>query len=257
MPQRPAEEYLPVKTDLPSLIIDGAMDPITPPPNAKAILPGFENGTYVEFPYAGHGPSRSVKCAGDLLNAFYDDPAVKPNLSCVDKMEEPRIYAPLYTSSLVPRLLLRASGDKKQLLLPGAWAGASLLVSLIAFLVLTFAPLARVLDGRHAVSAGNARITAWLAATASVSAAVVVGMAIAVTVQTSEILPLFGFVPWTRYGAWLGLLAGLLGLLTLPAAYRARKHARLPGSLVLGFVLVGLAAVSLSSFMLSWGLGPF
>ena len=123
MPPRPVEQYLPVETTIPALIIDGAMDPITPPPNAKAILPGFENGTYVEFPYAGHGPSRSVKCAGDLLNAFYDDPEAKPNLACVDTMEQPQIYAPLYTSSLVPRVLLRALENKKQLILPGAWAG--------------------------------------------------------------------------------------------------------------------------------------
>jgi pimeloyl-ACP methyl ester carboxylesterase len=70
---RDAAEYTPVETDLPALLIEGAMDPITPPPLAKAILPGFSNGTYVEFPYAGHGPSRSVECAGDMLNAFFDN----------------------------------------------------------------------------------------------------------------------------------------------------------------------------------------
>ena len=91
------------------------MDPITPPPNAKAILPGFANGTYVEFPFAGHGPSRSVKCAGDMLNKFYDDPTAEPDLSCVEEMEEPQIYAPLYTSSVVPRLAVLAAEDKKKL----------------------------------------------------------------------------------------------------------------------------------------------
>jgi len=257
MPRRSADEYLPVETNLPSLIVDGAMDPITPPPNAKAILPGFSNGSYVEFPYAGHGPSRSVKCAGDLLNAFYDDPAVKPNLACVDTMKEPRIYAPLYASSLVPRLLLRAVEDKKQLILPGVWAGASLFISLIAFLLLSFAPLARAWDRRQAVPAGTARLTAWLASASSVSAGAVVGAAFAVTVQTSELLPLFGLVPWARYGAWLGPVAGLLGLLTLVAAFRARKSAGLPRTRLLGFSLVGAAAAGLSSFMLCWGLGPF
>ena len=91
-----------MQTDLPSLIIEGDMDPITPPPNAKAILPGFENGTYVEFPFAGHGPSRSVECAGDMLNLFYDDPVGEPDLGCVEEMEEPEIFAPLYTSDIAP-----------------------------------------------------------------------------------------------------------------------------------------------------------
>jgi hypothetical protein len=70
-------------------------------------------------------------------------------------------------------------------------------------------------------------------------------------------MPLFGFVPWARYGAWCGLAAGLLGLLTLLATYRARREQGLPGSRAIGFTLTGAAAVSLSAFMLYWGLGPF
>jgi pimeloyl-ACP methyl ester carboxylesterase len=256
LPQRPAEQYRPVQTDLHSLIIEGDMDPITPPPNAKAILPGFANGTYVEFPYAGHGPSRSVECAGDMLNAFYDDPAAEPDLSCVDEMEEPEFFAPLYTSDVVPRLAVLAAEDKKKLAIPGAWAGGSLLVAVIAFVMLTFGPLARRFDGRVVNEAGGARLFAWLAATASVAAVAILGAAVAVTVKMSELLPILGFVPWARYGAWAGLLAGLLGLITVVTAVRARRDFGLPGSPLLGFVLTGLAALGLSSFLLAWGLGP-
>jgi len=257
MDQRPPEQYRPVQTDLPSLIIEGDMDPITPPPNAKAILPGFSNGTYVEFPFAGHGPSRSVKCAGDMLNKFYDNPAAKPDLSCVDEMEEPQIWAPLYVSRIVPRLLALMSEDKKRLAIPGAWAGVSVLVTLIAFLVLTFSPPIRWLDGRRPIKAGAARVIAWAAAAASVAAAGIIGAAVAVTAEASEIMPLFGFVPWARYGAWCGLAAGFLGLLTLLATYRARREQGLPGSRVVGFTLTGIAALGLSAFMLFWDLRPF
>jgi pimeloyl-ACP methyl ester carboxylesterase len=257
MNQRPAEQYLPVETDLPSLIIEGDMDPITPPPNAKAILPGFANGTYVEFPYAGHGPSRSVECAGDMLNKFFDDPTLEPDLSCVEEMEEPQMWAPLYVSRIVPRLLLLLSEDKKKLAIPGGWAGGSILVSLLAFLVLTFAPPIRWMDGRRGVRAGGARIMAWLAATASVAAVGIMGAAAAITAEASEMMPLFGFVPWARYGAWCGLAAGFLGLLTLLATYRARREQGLPGSRVVGFTLTGIAALGLSAFMLFWDLRPF
>ena len=68
------------------------------------------------------------------------------------------------------------------------------------------------------------------------------GAAVAVTAKASELLPIVGFVPWARYGAWAGLLAGVLGLFTLVAAFRARKRFGLPGSPLLGFVLTGLAA---------------
>jgi len=257
MSQRPPEQYLPVQTDLPSLIVEGDMDPITPPPNAKAILPGFTNGTYVEFPFAGHGPSRSVECAGDMLNTFYDNPMAEPDLGCVEEMEEPQIWAPLYVSRVAPRLLVLMAEDKKKLAIPGGWAGASLLISLVAFLVLTFGPPIRWMDGRKGARAGGARFLAWLASTAAVAAAGIMGAAIAVTADTSEMLPLFGFVPWARYGAWFGLAAGVLGLLTLLATYRARHERGLPGSRTVGFMLTGLAAVSLSAFMLFWDLGPF
>jgi len=257
LPQRPAEQYLPVETDLPSLIVDGDMDPITPPPNAKAILPGFANGTYVEFPYAGHGPSRSVECAGDMLNAFYDNPGAEPDLSCVIEMEEPEIFAPLCESDVVPRLAVLMAEDEKKLAIPGAWAGASVLISIIAFVVLTFGPLSRRFDGRVASEAGGARFFAWLAATVSVASVAVLGAAVGVTAKASELLPVFGFVPWGRWGAWGGLVAGLLGLITLLATFSARRRVGLPGTPMLGFVLTGLAALGLSSFLMFWGLSPF
>jgi pimeloyl-ACP methyl ester carboxylesterase len=257
MPQRPAEEFSAVRTDIPSLIIEGDMDPITPPPNARAILPGFENGTYVEFPYAGHGPSRSVKCAGSLLNKFYDNPTAEPDLSCVDEMEEPEIWAPLYTTSIAPRLLVLAVEDKKKLAIPGAWAGLSVLVLLIAFLVLTFQPLGRALGGPALPEAGNARVAAWTASLLSVASVAVFASAIAVTAEASEMLLAFGIVPWAVYGAWLGLFGGLVGLITVAVTFRTLFRQGLPPGTWFGFVLTGLAAISLSAFMLSWGLGPF
>lgn len=258
MQQRPAEQYLPVQTDLPGLVVEGDMDPITPPPNAHAILPGLTNATYVEFPFAGHGPSRSVKCAGDMLNKFYDDPTAEPDLSCVEEMKEPKLFAPLYTSTAVPRLLVMLAEDKKKLAAPAAWAGSSVLVSLIAFLVLSFRPLARRIDGRPpekpAARAGVARLFAWLSATTAVAAVAVLGAALAMTAKTSEMLPLFGLAPWARWGAWLGLAAGVLGLLTVVVAIRQQ---RLPRSRMLGLVLTGLAAFSLALFLYRWDLGPF
>jgi hypothetical protein len=257
MPTRPAGQYAAVETTLPALIIEGDMDPITPPPNAMAILPGFSNGTYVEFPYAGHGPSRSVECGGSMLNKFYDDPGAEPDLSCVDEMEAPEMIVPIFESSAVPRLLILAEQDKKKLALPGAWLGGSVLVSLLAFLVLTFSPLIRLAEGRPAILAGAARTWAWLAAATSVAAVAILGAAIGMAADTSEILPLFGFMPWAAFGAWAGLAAGLLGLLTIWATFRARKLYSLPGSRVIGFTLTGLAAMVLSAFLLAWDLGPF
>jgi pimeloyl-ACP methyl ester carboxylesterase len=257
MPPRDAAEYAPVATALPSLIIEGDMDPITPPPNAKAILPGFENGTYVEFPFAGHGPSRSVECAGDMLNAFYDDPAKTPDLACVDEMAEPDIWAPMYVTDIAPRLMALLGEDRKKLAVPALWAGLSLLVVLVAFLYLGFAMIVRLLEDRTAPASGFARPLAWLASAAAVSAAVILGSAMGVTAQANELLLVFGMAPWARWGAWLGLLAGVLGVLTVAAAIRSRREDWLPAGSLAGFLLTGAGAVGFSAFLLFWSLGPF
>jgi pimeloyl-ACP methyl ester carboxylesterase len=257
MVPRDAAEYAPVETDLPALIIEGDMDPITPPPLAKAILPGFSNGTYVEFPYAGHGPSRSVECAGDMLNAFFDDPTAEPDLSCVDEMETPEIYAPLFTTSLVPKLAVRAIEDKKSLIGPGIWAGASMLTPVIGFLVLTVAPIGRRIDKRRPAPAGWARVTTWLAAFFVVLSLAIFGGAFGATYKASEVLLLFGLVPWAKWGALAGLLAGIAGIAAVVRTVRAHMSQRLPIGTLLGFLLTGLAAISMSVFLIAWGLGPF
>jgi pimeloyl-ACP methyl ester carboxylesterase len=254
---RDEAEYAPVETDLPALLIEGAMDPITPPPLAKAILPGFANGTYVEFPYAGHGPSRSVECAGDMLNAFFDNPTAEPDLRCVDEMEEPKIHAPLFTTSFAPRVIVKAMENKKSLIGPGIWAASSILIPLIGFLVLTVAPIGRRIDKRPAAPAGWARVTTWMAALFAVVSVAAFGAAIGATYKSSDILLLFGMVPWAKWAALAGLLAGIAGLVAVVRTVRAHMNDRLPIGTLLGFLLTGLAAISLCVFLFAWGLGPF
>jgi len=257
MTPRDMTEYEPVNTDIPALIVAGDMDPITPPPLAKAILPGFSNATYVEFPYTGHGPLRSVECGGDLLNLFFDDPSADPDLSCVDEVEPPEFYVPLYTTAVVPRLLLLAVEDEKKLAGPGAWGGLSVIISLIAFLWLSIAPLGRRIDQRQPVKVPGARLSAWLAATLATVAAVIIGAAFGITADASELLVVFGLVPWAWWGSFAGLFAGLAGIAAIVFTIRTRMQERLPIGTLVGFLLTGIAAVGLSSFLLYWDLGPF
>ncbi len=257
MTPRDASEYAPVQTDIPTLLIEGDMDPITPPPLAKAILPGFSNATYVEFPYAGHGPSRSVECAGDMLNKFYDDPTAEPDLSCVDEMEAPDFFVPLYTTSIAPRLGLIAIEDKKALAGPAAWGGLSILVILIAFIFLSVAPIGRLIDGRQAADASGARWAAWLAAFFGTATIAIFGAAVAVTYEASEMLLLFGLVPWAQLGAIAGVVAGLAGIAAIALTILARLMRKLPIGTLVGLLLTGAAAMGLSSFLMYWDLGPF
>ena len=257
MAPRDSAEYAPIRTDIPALIVAGDMDPVTPPPLAKAILPGFSNGTYVEFPYAGHGPLRSVECGGDLLNLFFDDPTAEPDLSCVDEMEAPEFYVPLFTTGIATRLGLIAVEDKKALAGPAAWGGLSIIVSLFAFFYLSVAAIGRRIDKRQPVDVAYARWSAWLAATFATSAIAIIGAATAVTADASEIFLFFGLVPWAWYGALAGLFAGLFGIAVIVLIIRTRLQKTLPIGTLVGFLMTGLAAVGLSTFLLYWDLTPF
>lgn len=257
MAPRDAAEFSPVKTDIPALIVEGDMDPITPPPQAKAILPGFTRATYVQFPYAGHGPTRSVKCAGDMLNKFFDDPGAKPDLSCVGQVKPPDFYVPLFETSALARFTAMALEDKKSLVGPIVSGGLSLLISLVAFFVLSFAPLIRRIEKRSPAASSWSRLAAWLAATLAVTSAVILGSAIGVSFDVSEIMPLFGLVPWARLGALTGLLAGLAGLAAMVLTVRAWIKHRLPAGTLLGFLITGVAAMGLSVFLSYWDLGVF
>jgi pimeloyl-ACP methyl ester carboxylesterase len=257
MAPRDASEFTPVRTDIPTLIIEGDMDPITPPPSAKAILPGFVNGTYVEFPWAGHGPSRSVECAGDMLNKFFDKPNDKPDLSCVKEMEPPDFYAPMFTTSIGPRFMLMALEDKKSLAGPIAWGAFSILIPLIAFFVLTIAPIGRRIDKRKPAKASWARLSAWLASFFSVLSLGIFGGAIAVTYKASEGLLLFGLASWAGFGAFAGLLAGLAGIGAIVLTIRAQIKHKLPIGTLLGFLFTAVCSTSLSAFLIYWDMGLF
>jgi pimeloyl-ACP methyl ester carboxylesterase len=218
--------------------------------------PGFTNGTYVEFPYAGHGPSRSVECAGDLLNKFFDDPAAEPDLSCVDEMEAPEFLGSLYRTSVGPRLVVLALEQKEDLPRVASWGGASVVGVVIGFLVLTFAPLVRRVEKRQPAPAEGARLATWAAAAFGVAALGIFGAAAGVSYKLSEMLLIFGMVGWAALGAWAGVFAGLSGALALLLAVRARRSVALPIGTLVGFVIIGLSAVSLSVFLMVWGLGP-
>ena len=257
MSPRDSSEYAPVQTDIPALLVEGDMDPITPPPLAKTILPGFSNGTYVEFPYAGHGPSRSVECAGDMLNKFFDDPTAEPDLSCVDEMEIPDFYVPMFVTSIGPRLASIAIEDKKKLAGPIAWFGVSTLFVLIAFIFLSLAPIGRRIDNRQAAPTDGARWAAWTAATLGFLAIAIIGAAFGVTYDASKLMVIFGLVSWAKFGAFAGLLAGIAGIAAVALTVRSRIKRRLPFGTLVGFILTGLSAIGLSSFLMVWDLGPF
>ncbi len=90
---RPAdqEEYRPVVSDIPALILQGDYDPATPTEWGRATAESLGRGYYVEFPGIGHGVLGAGidrgACAKAVVDAFLADPAQRPGSGCVNDMK--------------------------------------------------------------------------------------------------------------------------------------------------------------------------
>jgi len=71
-------ENMPVISDIPTLVLAGEYDPITPPEWGQRVAERLPNSVYVEFPVSGHGVSSSEGCGQTVVIDFLnrDDVAV-------------------------------------------------------------------------------------------------------------------------------------------------------------------------------------
>ncbi|TGY93174.1 alpha/beta fold hydrolase [Marinicauda pacifica] len=261
---RNRDAYELVETDIPALIVNGAWDPVTPPPLAERVARGFSNGRYIAVPFAGHGPTRSMsECAGEVLTDFFDNPdAAALDAACLEEGVEAPVYLDLFETSAVRRAGIMATDDPQSLAGPGAWAGVSVLALLIAVFAFPLGWIARAIDRRPAselrAETGGARWLAVLAAASGLGFAALVALGGYQASEVSLFALLAGFAAPAGAGAWLVLIAGVLGLLAIVQVWRARAshHGMRVGTLA-GITLTGLAAMSLTAFAIVWDLAPF
>ena len=81
IPPDPRENQ-PVTSDIPTLILAGAFDPITPPAWGKMTASHLANSYYFEFRGNGHWVTRSSRCALSITLAFLENPPMPPDSSC-------------------------------------------------------------------------------------------------------------------------------------------------------------------------------
>lgn len=84
----PEVESLTVESDIPTLLLAGQYDPITPPAGADDIAAGLTNYYSFLLPYEGHGIMTS-DCGAELVSAFVADPGSEPDSSCIAGSPEP------------------------------------------------------------------------------------------------------------------------------------------------------------------------
>jgi pimeloyl-ACP methyl ester carboxylesterase len=76
----------PVRSDVPSLLLAGEFDPVTPPQWAEGAARYLSRSAVFVFPAVGHGVLDSHVCAADLIAAFLADPANPAPPGCLSRL---------------------------------------------------------------------------------------------------------------------------------------------------------------------------
>ncbi len=87
-------ENQPITSDIPSLVLSGEYDPITPPAYNRQVAQSLNNSFLFEFPGLGHGVSNDTECPLGITKAFLDNPSREPDASCIEEMTGPQFVAP-------------------------------------------------------------------------------------------------------------------------------------------------------------------
>jgi len=81
VPPDPRENQ-PVHSDIPTLVLAGEIDPITPPEWGRLVAEDLSDAAFFEFPEVGHWVTRASPCAVEMALAFWEEPNSPVDSSC-------------------------------------------------------------------------------------------------------------------------------------------------------------------------------
>jgi pimeloyl-ACP methyl ester carboxylesterase len=84
----------PVVSEIPTLLLSGRFDPVTPPAFAAAAAANLPNGTALVDPTASHGVAFMNSCANEVVGGFLDEPMNPPDGSCFASQEPLKVVPP-------------------------------------------------------------------------------------------------------------------------------------------------------------------
>jgi pimeloyl-ACP methyl ester carboxylesterase len=86
--QADASANQPVISDVPTLVMTGEFDPITPPAWGQRAAESLGNAYVYEYPGIGHGSSLADDCPNGMMVAFLQDPHSPPDETCIEAMRK-------------------------------------------------------------------------------------------------------------------------------------------------------------------------
>ncbi|MBY0277875.1 alpha/beta hydrolase [Candidatus Binatia bacterium] len=88
VPATPKDLRTPRRSAIPTLLVSGTFDAVTPPSTAVTASRTLARATVLAFAGVGHAVVQSSACAADVFGSFLDDP-VAPDVACVARLTPP------------------------------------------------------------------------------------------------------------------------------------------------------------------------
>jgi pimeloyl-ACP methyl ester carboxylesterase len=227
----------PVRSDLPTLLLSGDFDPITPPAFAAQVASTLSHAQQVIFPRNAHGQAFEGPCANQIIASFLNNPAGDVNSACA--ATAPANFVVPNDLIVLPKLRATITEGTQRGLMSYLFRfimiAAGLVVLLTAIPVYAVIEIIACLRGRRP-SAGpfSERLGAaapWLPVLAVLLFAVFLTLFAAQSYTALSHHPPLAFVGavpatlrWLFYIAWAGLLVVILmGVVTL-VLWRRRQR---------------------------------
>jgi len=196
----------PVLSDVPTLLLSGEFDPITPPEFAERVAEGLSRAQLVTFPGGTHGQAFGSDCANGVIQRFLDAPAGATDAAC--SLQPPSAFVVPSDLIVIPPLKAAAAlGPEAGLL---QYASRFLLIALGMLLLASAIPVYAVgevvasLRGRRTVRVADdwksrfSEAAPWLPLLALMmfgAALIVLAATVGPAVTNNALLPFLGAVP--------------------------------------------------------------
>jgi len=255
----------PISSEIPTLVLAGRYDPVTPPEWSRSVAENLENAYYFEFRSSGHNIGSGLPCYDQIRSAFLNSPNQAPDATCMNDLPEPQfilpyegIYMPDYFASYDDIDLGNPNRGKPVLEVLTGLSMAIFVAEILFVIVLVVRVLYSGPEKKAKSKSFNLSQHGFAAGAAVVSIVTVLVSSKVLQENTSTeewVFLLFGLPSSDPLVTVLGVLGALqvasaVGMLVIAALLWLRKRGSLFNRLI--FSLVALAVSLFSYFIVKW-----
>lgn len=239
------------RTDVPTLIVSGRYDPITPAAFGDIVAQSVPQATHIIIPNGAHGAMLSNACAADIAKAFWANPTAPLDTSCV---AEQRPQFPTPDTLIVTDFAANTAQLNENTTIQWVLIGGAYIVLLFGLFVRITRTFIRMIRGNSAkpLHIRQQRFMQMLVIISGLALTSYVMWQLIWLVLTNDYTLFFG-IPDTsmiiRVGTWIFMGLSIFNLIS---AIRAMRHQQMPWYSVLFAVMIIASSLGLSTaFILS------